>query len=99
MPDHHASPTLDLGLRRRRIRYRAWKRGTREMDLVMGRFVDAEVETWSEAELDEFERLIDEADRDLFAWVTDKAETPPAYAGGLFARMKAFHGKQGFSPT
>lgn len=70
----------------------------REMDLVMGRFVDAEVETWSEAEVAEFERLIDESDRDLFAWVTDKAETPAVYAGGLFARMKIFHERQGFSP-
>lgn len=96
MPDDAASST-DLDLRRRRIRYRAWKRGTREMDLVMGRFVDAEVAGWSEAELDEFERLIEEGDRELFAWVTGNAETPPAYVGGLFARMKAFHQGQGSS--
>lgn len=99
MTDHHASSAADLDLRRRRIRYRAWKRGTREMDLVMGRFVDAEVATWSAPEIDEFERLIDELDGDLFAWMTGKAAIPSVYECGMFARMKAFHEKQGFSPT
>ncbi len=44
-----------------------------------------------DAELAEFERLIDAVDRDLFAWITGEAETPAEYDTALFRRMKAFH--------
>ncbi|WP_238183519.1 succinate dehydrogenase assembly factor 2, partial [Methylobacterium trifolii] len=50
--------SADLDPRRRRILFRAWHRGIREMDLIMGRFADAEIGTLSEAELDQFEALI-----------------------------------------
>ena len=60
-----------LDLRRRKLLFRAWHRGMREMDLIMGRFADAAYRRrLSDAELDEFERLIDVPDRDLLAWVT-----------------------------
>ena len=59
--------SADLDPRRRRILFRAWHRGMREMDLIMGRFADAEIGAMTEAELDEFEQLIEVPDRDLFA--------------------------------
>ncbi len=51
-----------LDERRRRILFRAWRRGMREMDLVMGQFADANLPTMTEAELDEFERLMEAPD-------------------------------------
>ena len=54
-----------LDERRRRILFRAWRRGMREMDLVMGQFADANLPTMSEAELDEFERLMRRPTRSL----------------------------------
>ncbi len=51
-----------LDERRRRLLYRAWHRGMREMDLIMGRFADAAIGDMSEAELDAFERLTDVPD-------------------------------------
>ena len=48
-----------LDERRRRLLFRAWHRGMREMDLIIGRFADAHIATLSDAELDEFERLLD----------------------------------------
>ena len=80
-----------LDVRRKQILYRSWHRGMREMDLIMGRFADAEIGTLPEAELAEFERLIDAIDRDLFAWITGEAELPAEYDTALFRRMKAFH--------
>jgi antitoxin CptB len=80
-----------LDVRRRKILFRAWHRGTREMDLLMGRFADAALAGLSDAELDEFERLIEVPDGDLFGWIMGEAETPPAYDKPLFRRMKAFH--------
>jgi antitoxin CptB len=83
--------SADLDVRRRRILFRAWHRGIREMDLIMGRFADAEIGTMADTELDEFERLIELPDRDLFRWITGEDETPPNYDSSLFRRLKAFH--------
>ncbi len=80
-----------LDPRRRKILFRAWHRGMREMDLIMGRFADAQIGTLSEAELDEFERLIEVLDRDLLSWVTGEAQVPENYDSDVFRRLKAFH--------
>ncbi len=71
--------SADLDPRRRKILFRAWHRGMREMDLIMGRFADAHIGTLSEADLDEFERLIEVLDRDLLSWVTGEAQVPPFF--------------------
>ena len=83
--------SADLDPRRRRTLFRAWHRGIREMDLIMGRFADAEIGTLSEADLDEFERLIEVPDRDLFRWITGEDETPENYDTPVFRRLKSFH--------
>ncbi len=83
--------SADLDPRRRKILFRAWHRGMREMDLIMGRFADAQIGNLSEAELDEFERLIEVLDRDLLSWVTGEAEVPENYDSDVFRRLKAFH--------
>ncbi len=83
--------SADLDPRRRKILFRAWHRGMRETDLIMGRFADAEIGGLSEAELDEFERLIEVLDRDLLSWITGEAEVQENYDSVLFRRLKAFH--------
>lgn len=83
--------SADLDPRRRKILFRAWHRGMREMDLIMGRFADAQIGNLSEAELDEFERLIEVLDRDLLSWVTGEAEVPENYDSDVFRQLKAFH--------
>lgn len=80
-----------LDERRRRLLFRAWHRGMREMDLIMGRFADAELAGLDEADLAEFEELIEVPDRDLLSWITGEAAVPEAYATPLYARLKAFH--------
>lgn len=83
--------SADLDPRRRRILYRAWHRGMREMDLIMGKFADAEILTLSEDDMVAFEKLIDAQDQDIFSWISDTAPVDPEYDTPLFARMKAFH--------
>ncbi|MGO4666996.1 succinate dehydrogenase assembly factor 2 [Bosea sp. 2YAB26] len=83
--------SADLDPRRRKILFRAWHRGMRETDLIMGRFADAEIGTLSDAELDEFEQLIEVLDRDLLSWITGEAEVPVNYDTAVFRRLKAFH--------
>ena len=85
------SRSADLDVRRRKMLFRAWHRGTREMDLVMGRFADAALAGMSEVELDEFERLIEVPDPDLFGWVMGEADAPAEYDTPLFRKLKVFN--------
>lgn len=82
--------SADLDPRRRRILVRAWRRGIREMDLVIGGFADAEIAGLSDAELDQLEELMAEEDADIFRWVTGEAETPERFRTALFERMRAY---------
>jgi antitoxin CptB len=67
----------DIAIRRKRLRYRAWHRGTKEMDLVLGPFCDANIERFGTAELDRLEALMDEEDPPLLKWVMRQEEPPP----------------------
>jgi antitoxin CptB len=83
----------DLDPRRRRLLFRAWHRGTREMDLLMGPFCDAEIGALSDDEIAAFERLIDADDRDIYDWITGAAVTPAPYDTGLMRKLRAFHSR------
>jgi len=80
-----------LDVRRRKILFRSWHRGMREMDLIMGRFADSALAELSEAELSDFERLIELPDRDLLAWVTGESDVPADVDTTVFRRMRDFH--------
>ena len=80
-----------LDPRRRRLLFRSWHRGIREMDLILGRFADAFIADFSDAELEEYERLMEMPDPDLYAWVTGEQPVPPDYDTGLFRRLRTFH--------
>jgi antitoxin CptB len=80
-----------LSERRRRLLFRSWHRGIREMDLIMGRFADSCIETMSEAELDAYERLIEVPDPVLYGWIGDFDPVPSDFDTALFQRLKAFH--------
>jgi antitoxin CptB len=80
-----------LDERRRRLRYRLWHRGTREMDLIMGRFVDAVIVELSEHDIDDLERLAEVPDPELYAWVSSGSSVPCEYDGAMFRRLRAFH--------
>ena len=80
-----------LDARRRKLLYRAWHRGMRETDLIMGRFADASIEQLAAAELVEFEQLMEVPDRELLAWITGEADVPPNYDTALFRRLREFN--------
>ena len=68
-----------LDVRRRKLLFRAWRRGVREMDLIVGRFADAYIGTLDDAALDDFERLIEAPNADLYAWVVGAKDVPQKY--------------------
>ena len=80
-----------LDLRRRKLLFRSWHRGMREMDLIMGRFADAAVQQLTQEELAEFEQLMEVPDRELLAWIIGEADVPPDYDTALFRRLREFN--------
>ena len=79
-----------LDERRKRLLFRCWHRGMREMDLILGRFADAEISGLSQHELTQFEELMEVPDPDLYAALTGTMPPAPEYAHGLFDRIKSF---------
>jgi len=79
--------------RLKRLRIRSWHRGTQEMDLLLGRFADAELEMLSDRELDLFEAILFEDDQDLYAWITGDRPWPTFLNNDMTARLTAFANK------
>ena len=72
--------------RLKRMRLRSWRRGTKEMDLILGGFADTRLDTLGEADLALYDSLLEENDQDLYAWVSGAA-TPPDRFAPLIARI------------
>ena len=66
-------------IRRRRLLFRCWHRGTQEIDLLLGSFAETSLAGLDGAQLDRLEALLDCADADLFDWITGRTRPPPAY--------------------
>jgi antitoxin CptB len=80
-----------LDARRKRLLFRSWHRGMREMDLVLGRFADAQIAKLSDGELDDYERLLELPDQQFFSWVNGTQTPQPDYDTALFRRIRDFH--------
>lgn len=63
-------------IRLKRLRLRSWRRGTKEMDLILGGFADGKMTELCDAELDDHEALMAENDQDLYMWFSGQAEVP-----------------------
>ena len=74
--------------RLKRLQFRAWHRGTREADYMIGCYFDRFHREWGEAELVWFEALIEEDDVDIMGWALGTIAMPPEYAGTSMARMQ-----------
>jgi antitoxin CptB len=92
MPDRmERHMTADLEPRKRRAAYRAAHRGTKEMDILLGRFSDARLAAMSAQELAEFEALLASPDPELQRWIMDGNSVPDDRVAGLVGELRAFH--------
>lgn len=80
-----------LDERRRRLLYRAWHRGMREADLIVGPFADAQIGALSEGDLGLFEKLLDVPSPELVAWVVGTETPPPTQDSTVLRQLCAFH--------
>lgn len=81
-----------LDPRRRKLKFRLWHRGIREMDLVLGGFADADLAGLPESDLAEVESWLDIPDQQLFAWINGAEAVPAEVDTELFQRLRTFHG-------
>lgn len=76
--------------RLRKLNFRAWRRGFREADLIVGAFADAELAGMDAADLDRFEALLETPDHDLYDWIVERTAPPPEHDHALMHRLRAF---------
>jgi antitoxin CptB len=70
--------------------FRSWHRGTREADLILGRFADEHLAGFDEAQLDRYEALLDCTDPDIFDWVSRRTPPPPEHDHDVMRLLLAF---------
>ncbi len=88
--EESANPAQSRVLRLKRLRFRSWHRGTRELDFVMGSFAERHLADLTDAQLDAFEALLEVADADLYNWIAGQAPVPHAYDTDLMVLIKNF---------
>lgn len=76
--------------RLRRIRYRAWHRGFREADLILGPFADKHLDGLRPDQLDRLESLMDAPDQDLYDWIIGRKPVPPEHGTDVFELIRSF---------
>lgn len=78
-----------LDARRRKLLFRSWHRGVREMDLILGGFADTAIGSLTDAELHQYEHLLEVQDADLLGWFTGASPVPAAFDTPLFEKIRA----------
>ena len=79
---------MDRETRLKQLHFRAWHRGTREADFMIGGFFDRHSPGWETAELDWFEKLLEQDDVDVMAWAIGTQPVPEAFQGELMNLMQ-----------
>jgi len=80
---------MDRDARLKRLRFRAWHRGTREADMLIGGFFDRHHAAWSDDEVAWFETFLEEQDVDILAWAIGTAIVPERWQGAMMGRLQA----------
>ncbi len=80
----------DLETRRKRLLYRSVYRGNKENDILLGQFARAHIAEFDSAELDQYERLLEASDNEIFDWVSGQVAVPPEADSPVLRRLKAF---------
>ncbi len=82
-----------LSLRRKKIKLRAWRRGLKEVDLLLGHYADVSIADMNKEDLDLFEAVLNETDQDIWAWITKQTSTPDRYTAFFADAVAALNEK------
>jgi antitoxin CptB len=76
--------------RQKKLRFRAWRRGFREIGLILGSFADRRLAALDDAGLADFERLLEAPDQDVYDWITEQAPAPAEFDTPTLALIRAY---------
>ena len=79
---------MDRETRLKRLRFRAWHRGTKEADLMIGGFFDTHAAGWNDEQIGWFEALMNEQDVDIMAWAVGTQPIPESWQGAMMSAMQ-----------
>jgi antitoxin CptB len=85
------TPMTELEKTRKRLHYRAWHRGTKESDLLLGRFADANLASMDAEQLADFEQVLDRIDPELIDWFIGREPVPANLRSPVLDRLLAFN--------
>ena len=77
--------------RLKKLSFRAWRRGFKEADIILGHFADDALPTMSDADLDTFEILLEVPDQELYGWIIEREPTPPEHQSEIMFRLNKFY--------
>ena len=78
----------DRDIRIKQLRYRAWRRGFREHDFLMGTYADTKLHEQDEAGLNAFDALLDQADWDVYYWIVGQKPVPDIYQTSVMTSLQ-----------
>lgn len=81
--------------RRKRLKFRAWHRGMKEVDLILGPFADDAADRLDEKDLEDFELLLSVPDNDLYDWLCGRSPPPERYRTKLYEQIHDFSRRAG----
>lgn len=81
----------DIEIAQKRLRYRSWHRGTKELDFILGHYIDAHIAGFDMVQLARFEQLFSHEETDLQQWLMGQKPMPPSPEGELLAEIRRFH--------
>ena len=81
----------NISINRKRLAFRSWHRGTREIDLLLGRFADAHVPDFDAEQLDMYDRFLNNSDPDIYNWISRAEPVPPAEDNAVVQLLLAFY--------
>ena len=84
----------DRDTRLKRLKIRSWRRGTKEMDMILGPFADQSMERLDLVQLDVYEAMLTENDQDLYQWFSRQAPEPARYTA-ILSVIRSLHGLSG----
>jgi len=91
MGDDTSDDTEARQQRIRKLSFRAWRRGFKEADIILGHFSDEALPAMTDAELDIFEVLLEVPDQDLYGWIIERDPTPPEFQSEIMRRLNVFY--------
>jgi antitoxin CptB len=75
--------------RRQRLKFRSWHRGTREMDLLLGSFADAYLDSFAPEQITQYEAIMEQSDPDLYNWITGAEKVPSEQDSDVMKKLCA----------